>query len=1666
MRVWVPNLVWVDNYTGYYSGQVTKPSYDTRVWEYIQRYRGLAYTKEVMQLNYSSPKNSEAVNEPVNILTGNYYSTDTDLSISDLGLPLEIIRYYNSLDTRVGMLGSSWRISYDSTISADVATGKGTIIYPDGHTVVFEPKSGTNEYTAPESIFDTLVKNVDGTYSLELQNKLEYIYNTAGRLSAITDQNGNSVTLRYDGSGALISVNGAGGKSLSFTSENGRIKTITDPDGRIVEYNYDVSGKLLQVKSAGGGIKKYEYNSKGLRSITDENGRKFIVNEYDEYGRVILQYDENGSMIEYSYGDANMENAYTVISTGKGSKYKYNEKLYIIKKTFDDGTYEEYTYDQYGNRDSIRDRNGNISRYTFDERGNLISITSPAPYNYTTSYTYDENDKLTSITTGGGAYRSFEYDTGGNLVKADTRLDESTYASTLYSYDAYGRLTSVTDGEGGITTLQYGSDSNPLRIIDAEGNITEFGYDVLGRRKSISTAYGTTTFEYNKKDRLEKITDPAGNITRMKYDLAGNLTKLINPQQYDLLTDDGTGYTNDYDALDRLVRQTDPLGAVLALKYDEEGNRIKEINPDYYDSASDDGAGIGYEYDGSGRLTKVINPSGQKSRIEYDAVGNRTKVIDANNYDEETDDGPGIEYTYDKLNRLVEVKDTGGNVIKRLVYDRDGRIIKEMDAKGYLSGQDDSSRYGTVYRYNLAGWLVEKRSPVKKEDSIVYYQVTAYTYDKTGKLTSQKMSPEYVGIDQEPALWNNINYVYDRNGRVNSVTDNTGAYMEYTYDALGNTTSRKVKINDNKYKTTGYQYDGSGRLVRVQNEIDAEDLNVVSTGKIQAEALFEYDKNGNVTKVTSPEGYVTTFEYDDAGRLIARNEEVSEDEIDVKRTVVSISSPKTTVYPGQEYEYKVEMQTDTSVKGFSIEMEYDARMLELVSVVPMSSAVRAGTGTLGKIQLDTENTSINGNAALASLIFRVRDGCSGTGYITVSSSSFYTDAVEKQYKFTELTGKTMIVKKPDMNGDGNVELNDFTFTALKKGTLAGSSDYDEKFDVNGNGFVDTPDLDYMKDYLFTENHRALNQIDLARFFEKATGAAYKAGSKKVIRRTAYEYDKSGNLVKETDSNGNSITYTYDVYNRLISVTDSTGAKSRVFYDEAGNRIKEVLPENYNTEADDGVGTTYTYDAMNRLKEVKDALGNVVRRNVYDTSGLLVKVIDAAGYKAGSSDTTRYGMEYAYDAGNRVVTVTTPEAKARGKASESYAYDAAGSVVGFTDGEGNATTYERDIWGRATRVTDAEGGTSQYTYDYAGNITSVTDENGHTTYYTYNSLNLLSTMKDPEGQTVSYKYDREGRLVKETDRNGRDILYDYNSDSSLTQKRIAGEEYERFLYNKDGSLMAAINASGVDVFEYTADNLLRKKTRNGTTMLEYEYNKNGSVTKVTDNTGAVTGYTYDALGRLKEVLDETNKVALYSYNADSTISNISYSSGEKTDYIQSLSIAYKYDRDKNMISLTSINPEGGIINEFKYAYDNNGNQVEKAENGKTTTYAYDELNRLVEAGSPESGTGTFAYDAAGNRLSRTQGEEATTYVYDALNRLTQSTNNGIITAYSYDNNGNLLSETMEGYVELLPAQCTWRCGKSCRCTGQGTKQLRIRCIRQHDCLCRDSSQQVQICRGAV
>ncbi len=1585
--------VWVDeiNNIGYYSGSVSKePEYG-----YQQDYEGPGQTDDYKMQNLGESINQEFVKDPVNIILGNYYCKDTDLKLEDHGPSLEIIRYYNSLDDRTGILGKSWRINYESTLEKRDG-GEVAVTYPDGHSVVFSPVNGTNRYEGPPRIFDVVYKNVDNTYNLKQKNKITYKYDDKGKLIAITDKNSNTLTIEYNGSGNLYRVISASGKTLTFTYQSGSLERIVDSGGREIIYSYDNNDNLQTVTKPGGGVIKYGYNDYGIIDITDEKNVKYIQNEYGEFGRIIEQRDFNDRVTLYSYNELDMTNSFTDIATGKTLKCNYDERFYTIKKTYDDGEFEEFTYDELGNKDSIRDREGNITTFNYDTRGNLLSITSPPPYNYKTTYEYDSHDNLKKINSPDGGVRSFEYDGNNNLVKVREKIDQSTDALTKYSYNIKGQVLTREDAEGNIVQFQYDGDGNLIKIRDPEDNEIEFGYDNLGRRISETTDYGTITYDYNELDKIEKITDASGSITRMKYNILGNLAKLIRPEQYNQLNDDGLGLTYEYDEMDRLTKEINPLGHISAFMYDEEGNKIKDIDSNNYTGDLENDMGTRYEYDSNNRLIKITDQSMGKTRIKYDRVGNKTEIINAKYYNEGIDDGKGLKYIYNSLNRLIKIQDDEGNIIKKYVYDEAGKIIKEIDAKGYLSGSNDEDRYGIEYKYNLIGWPIEKRTPLKDEGGQTYYRVEKYVYDKNGRIIEEKKSPEHVTLAGEPTQYFTIQNTYDKRGNVKTITDSNGAHIEYSYDKLGNLTQQKTKINDTAFQIRGFEYDSLGRIKKKWLEIDSSDLAEGIGETTKSEIVYEYDKNNNITKVTSPEGYITTFEYDDADNLIKKKEEVKVDSLTMRQGRLYISSDRDVVYPGQNYEYEVIVEPDEVIKSSNIEIDYDSRVFELIDAQGTSSSIQANTLTTGKITIDISNLDIATKTKVVTLRMRTKDVIQGFGFVEIKPSSNYVDSQGAVQNYSEIIGKIVYVQIPDMNTDNLVEVRDFTLTALQKGIKLEDLSYNEKFDIDNSGLLDKPDLDYIKDWIFHDKMDYLQKIEALKYGVKHRNIPYTIGINQGIRETIYKYDKVGNPIEEIDCNNNNIVYSYDELYRLKSVKDKEGGLTRIFYDKVGNRVKEILPENYDSLIDDGKGRTYKYDYKNRLTEIRDEEGNIVQENIYDLNGNVIEKIDASGH----------GIEYIYDIGNRIKTITTPESKTNLKTSGEYSYDALDNVIRYKDGEGNATIYERNMWGKPIKIIDGADIETTYKYDYAGNLIESRDGNKKVTKYKYNSMNLLKEITDPYNDQINYRYDRQGRITQHVDRKGQTIQYGYNPDDSMIIKQVEGtEEIEKYLYNLDGTMLGAINNTQIDTFEYNKRGQLNKKYKDGKPELTYSYNLNGYVDGIINSHQEKIDYIYDTIGRLQGVAYKGKDAALYSYNLDSTVKNIQYDTG--------INIDYQYTKDKDIKAITVKNPAQEIITQSSYQYDNNRNLILETKDNKTTTYQYDKVNRLEEVLYPTNITERFKYDNAGNRKERTCGLETTTYIYDSKNMLRQSHQGDDSTYYYYDLNGNLIDKRSKG-----------------------------------------------------
>ena len=381
--------------------------------------------------------------------------------------------------------------------------------------------------------------------------------------------------------------------------------------------------------------------------------------------------------------------------------------------------------------------------------------------------------------------------------------------------------------------------------------------------------------------------------------------------------------------------------------------------------------------------------------------------------------------------------------------------------------------------------------------------------------------------------------------------------------------------------------------------------------------------------------------------------------------------------------------------------------------------------------------------------------------------------------------------------------------------------------------------------------------------------------------------------------------------------------------------------------------------------------------------------------------------YAYDlAGDLLAVYKGRENARKNRSAQRMAYDAWGNITSVEDGNGNQTGFRLDDWGRIIEIHTPEGGTERYTYDHAGNITSTTDANGGTITYAYNSMGRVCQTTDQEGFSEYFYYDEEGRLETRIDRNGNKTTTHYNMDGNLSYQRAEDKKgrnpvASRYLYYPDGKLRQAEGGGITYDYAYTPNGLLKSKSASGNPLLEYAYDRSRNLSCLTDSAGNSLHYTYDAMDRLKQVSEGQGDIlASYSYNPSGGLCRLQYGNGIQTEY--------GYNDSGTLSSLVTVTKQGQVLLNFDYAYDGNGNCIQKSGAPYQNTYAYDRMNRLLEA-VQDGKTEKYTYDLAGNRLKKESGRKTEIYEYNAKNQLTGIQSEEKTIQYRYDLQGNLLEE---------------------------------------------------------
>ncbi|MBR6402506.1 MAG: glycohydrolase toxin TNT-related protein [Eubacterium sp.] len=736
-----------------------------------------------------------------------------------------------------------------------------------------------------ESVYDTL------NYKLTTADGNELYLNKSLGVYKIVDAAGHVIKVDKNG------YHSEDGKNIEFKRDSeGRISSITEPNGNTTIYKYDLNGDLVSVTDSADRTVSFTYdNDHNLMSITDPMGIAVSRNEYDAEGRLIATIDAEGNRIEY---DHDIDGRQKVVSDRLGNKtvYVYDDNGNVLQTTDANGHTQKSTYDEFGNVLTFTDARGNVTTTKYDSFGNATSITDADGNSI--SMEYNSDNKPVKISTVDDKEIIVDYDKAGNI------LSTKNVDGSVISYDraSDGNIKSISDEIGKVYSAEYDSSGNVIAVSDQSGNVTNYTYDDSGNRLTettiVKTEEGdvsrTIKYNYNSSGELVSSEDADGNLTTVERNKNGQTTATVDSEgrrtSYDytslgkvskIVYSDGTKEEFTYDAEGRTLSSTDRIGIKKEFAYDKVGNLVKE---------SDSRGNItNFEYDENNNLTKVIYPTGYSITYYFDALNRNTKTTDK--------DGNTTSFAYDERSLLTSVTDSKGSITNYEYNDR-GERVKTIyadgssesittDSRGRCLSKTSTTGRKTDYTYDSADRLIKVTQNSGSE--------TVYSYDSQGNLISVKdgngneTQYKYDVNSRRVATilpdGSNMSYSYDSHGRINEITDYKGVKTIYTYDDEDRPSV--IKSGDSVIE---YFYDDFGRVKSIKTDDSQISYSYNKYGELE-EKLYEngqkirygYDEFGRENSVESfgeNETYTAVkYEYDSQGRLskvIDDNKTVSE----------------------------------------------------------------------------------------------------------------------------------------------------------------------------------------------------------------------------------------------------------------------------------------------------------------------------------------------------------------------------------------------------------------------------------------------------------------------------------------------------------------------------------------------------------------------------------------------------------------------------------------------------------------------------------------------------------------------------------------------------------------------------------------------------------------------
>ncbi|BES63691.1 hypothetical protein SANA_01300 [Gottschalkiaceae bacterium SANA] len=1130
-----------------------------------------------------------------------------------------------------------------------------------------------------------------------LNNETQFTYDSFGNMVQATYPNNQTVVYEYDLLGRRIkeerpSIDGSIATTRFFYDKMGNLTKRVLPNEYDVlsdtpelsdtmlgiVYEYDVMNRRIKTTAADDNVLeyvKYDINGNikkvvdGLRYTGDIDlslGTTFTY-EYGDFGERVSQIEDAlGNTTSYTY-DLKGQLKSETDQLNNTTQYEYRYDGLVTKVIYPDASFVEFGYDNIGNRTYEKDENGNITEIEYNGFGHVETITDAL--NQTIEYSYDPNGNQTSVTDRRGITALFSYDELNRLVLKEVPIESNgsavEYSTTGYAYNNMGNLIQetvsgtinpldsrdsnytyydnglldmVTTNAGKSQKYYYDANGNTIKMEESISNgqlqVAKMVYDINNRViKNIRLVEEDLIYDSVIIPNVANLVDPeyAGKIMLIngyQYDMVGNLVKEVDPRAYGYLDTDTVNrdrYTTTYtyDPLNRLEKTSmllDGQPVYTQNFYDAKGNLTSQL---------DQKAGIvTYTYDVRDRLATMTDQLLNLTTYGYDSAGNQVSITDARSHT--------YTYDYDALNRIMTVTDPYDDVQQRIVYDEEGNIIKDIDAKGYLDGITDETRFGTHYEYNMAGLMVEEIDPVVFDLGDPTKFTARYQYNQYGELITETNGENET-----------TSYQYNNAGKLVSVTDALNIQTIYSYDMAGN----MVSMMDGLQKQTLYGYGDFGILA---NDTNPEGLQRSYGYDLALNLVSEVDRNGNhMAYVFDPRNLLTsksvaetndlvTWQYDELGSRVGMADESGTYaySYDALGRLLNIQESGQ-LQIGYTYDAVGNVKKVTDKNGLATTYDYDSvdRIYKVSQGYSKISYWYDDNSNITKIESDSNRVNSDYSYDKNDRILEVTNKRGAYGII--SSYVYSYDLAGRTVSKTDLSGQTSYTYD-DVGRIVGVQAPDKTVT-YQHDTIGNRSLMTETYAaLQGTGYVDEATQTEIQFITKTSQYSYSNANKLMSLTEVWSDGQ---GSQVLQDTTAYTYDNNGNEVS-TISGWRSMQSVYDGFNRLenkATTKDSIATTVGFVYNGDDLRVERTI---VSTEVGFIPETTkFFYDRLNVLLTT-DELGNTKER-----------LIIGNGYEGRIDDLGMISFFHKNGHGDIVQTVSKS-----GNVQNQYDYDIFGNTT--------------------------------------------------------------------------------------------------------------------------------------------------------------------------------------------------------------------------------------------------------------------------------------------------------------------------------------------------------------------------------------------------------------------